>query len=119
MTDKDQLSPKWSRRGLLKGLGSVPLLGAVWWSGTAASKRFSGKRDEALDALDIDASPPPKIGDMGGDPLRVGIIGFGGRGHRLCNSLGFATRDWLDRMSRAAAQDPNDTRLADFLAQED
>jgi predicted dehydrogenase len=119
MTDKDNFFPKWSRRGLLKGLGSVPLLGAVWWSGTAASKRFTEQRQTALNALDIEAAAPPPIGSMSGDPVRVGIIGFGGRGHRLCNSLGFATRDWLDRMSRAAEQNPNDTRLADWLAQED
>ena len=119
MNDKDEFAPKWSRRGLLKGLGSVPLLGAVWWSGSAVSKRLSEKRETTLNALNIDASAPPPIGSMSGDPIRVGIIGFGGRGHRLCLALGYATKDWLSRMSDAAERNPDDTRLADFLAQED
>ncbi|MCP4048825.1 MAG: Gfo/Idh/MocA family oxidoreductase [Gammaproteobacteria bacterium] len=119
MTDKNDSAPKWSRRGLLKGLGTVPLLGAVWWSGMAASKQFSSKRKKTLNALNIDASAPPPAGSMSGDPIRVGIIGFGGRGHRLCLSLGFATRDWLERMSEAAAKNPDDKRLADWLAQDD
>jgi predicted dehydrogenase len=97
----------------------VPLLGAVWWSGTAASKRFTENRKAALNALNIDAVAPPSTGPMGGDPIRVCIIGFGGRGHWLCQALGFATRERLAAFSEAAAQDPNDTRLADFLAQED
>jgi len=119
MTDNDNSAPKWSRRGLLKGLGSVPLLGAVWWSGTAVSKKFSDMRKTTLNALNIEASAPPATGPMSGDPLRVGIIGFGGRGHRLCMSLGFPTKDWLARMSEAATRNPNDKRLADFMAQED
>ncbi len=119
MTDKDNSAPKWSRRGLLKGLGSVPLLGAVWWSGTAVSKKFSDMRKTTLNALNIEASAPPPTGPMSGDPIRVGIIGFGGRGHRLCMSLGFATKDWLARMSEAATRNRNDKRLADFMAQED
>jgi len=119
MTDNNDSAPKWSRRGLLKGLGSVPLIGAVWWSGMAASRQFSSKRKTTLNALNIDASPPPATGPMSGDPIRVAIIGFGGRGHRLCMSLGFATKDWLERMSESAAKNPQDQRLADFLAQED
>jgi predicted dehydrogenase len=119
MTDKDNSSPKWSRRGLLKGLGSVPLIGAVWWAGTSVSKRFTRRRETALNALNIDAAAPPPTGPMSGDPVRVGIIGFGGRARWLSQALGFATRERLARFSEAAAQNPSDTRLADFLAQED
>ena len=35
----------------------------------------------------------PATGPMSGDPVRVGIIGLGGRGGHLCQSLGFATHD--------------------------
>lgn len=119
MTDKDKTTPKLSRRGLLRGLGSVPLLGAVGWAGMAASDKFSDKRETTRNALNINASAPPAVGSMSGDPIRVGIIGFGGRGHRLCMSLGFATDDWLERMSRAASNNPDDNRLADYLDQDD
>jgi len=119
MADKDNSTPRWSRRGILKGLGSVPLLGAVGWSAATASKNVARQRETTLNALDINASPPPPVGSMSGDPIRVGIIGFGGRGHRLCLSLGFPTKSWLTRMSEAADRNPDDTRLADFMAQED
>jgi len=119
MTDNDKSAPKFSRRGLLRGLGSVPLLGAIGWAGMASSNRFNDKRDATRNALNINASAPPKIGPMMGDPIRVGIIGFGGRGHRLCMSLGFATKGWLQRMGESATRNPDDTRLADFFAQDD
>ena len=119
MTDKNDSAPKWSRRGLLKGLGGVPLIGAVWWSGMAASRQFTSKRKETLNALNINALAPPQTGSLEGDPIRVGIIGFGGRGQHLCRSLGFATEGWLQSMSESASRNSSDQRLADFLAQDD
>jgi len=119
MTDKDDSTPRWSRRGILKGLGSVPLLGAVAWSATTASMNATRQRETTLNALDINAMPPPPTGPMSGDPIRVGIIGFGGRSHRLCMSLGFATKAWLERMSQAASKNSDDNRLADYMAQDD
>jgi len=119
MTDKDDSTPRWSRRGILKGLGSVPLLGAVAWTATTASMNATRQRETTLNALDINAMPPPPTGPMSGDPIRVGIIGFGGRSHRLCMSLGFATKAWLERMSQAASKNSDDNRLADYMAQDD
>ncbi len=119
MTDQNESSPKWSRRGLLKGLGSIPLLGAVWWSGSKVSRQFTQKRDTILNTLDITAAPPPATGPMSGEAIRLAIIGFGGRGTFLCRALGFGTKKWLADRSEAAARNRNDNRLADFLAQED
>jgi predicted dehydrogenase len=34
-------------------------------------------------------------------------------------SLGFATKGWIEKMGEAAAQNPDDQRLADYLAQDD
>lgn len=119
MTNQNDASPKWSRRGLLKGLGSIPLLGAVWWSGRKVSRQFTEKRETILNTLDITAVPPPATGPMSGEPIRVAIIGFGRRGTYLCRALGFATKQWLAKLSETAARNRNDTHLADFLAQED
>jgi predicted dehydrogenase len=83
------------------------------------SKNATRQRESTLNALDINAMPPPPTGSLSGDPLRVGIIGFGGRGHRLCMSLGFATKAWLERMSQAASKNSDDNRLADYMAQGD
>ncbi len=55
---------------------------------------------------------------MSGDPIRIGIIGFGIRGEQLCRALGYATTDWLKNMKESSEKNPNDSRLKDFLAQE-
>ena len=118
MTDKDNKASKWSRRSMLKGLGGIPLAGAAWWGGKRFADEVTGKRKEILNTLNINAAPPPPTGPMAGDPIRVGIIGLGGRGGHLCQSLGFATENRMQSMVDGAAQNPRDTRLKDFMAQE-
>ena len=117
MTDKKD-SSKWSRRSLLKGLGGVPLAGAVWWAGKRFADEVTGKREEILETLDINAAPPPPTGPMSGDPIRVAIIGLGGRGGHLCQSLGFATKSRMKDMVDGVAANPKDTRLKEFKEQE-
>jgi predicted dehydrogenase len=119
MSDQDNSSSKWSRRNILKGLGGIPLLGAAAWAGSRFSRELTSKRETILETLDITAAPPPPTGPMSGDPVRVGIIGFGGRGTHLCRSLGFITKETLEEFAEYAAINPHDTRLKDFLAQED
>jgi len=109
---------KWTRRDMLKGLGGIPVVGAVWWAGAATSTKKLKERQEILDTLNIEASVPNASFDMSGDPVRVGIIGFGGRGEHLCRSLGFATKQWLNDAADAAVKNPKDTRLKEFLEQE-
>jgi predicted dehydrogenase len=108
----------WSRRDILKGLGSIPILGSVWWAGANFTSKAREDREQILNTLNIDAAPPPPSGSMSGDPIRVGIIGFGIRGPQLCRSLGFATKDWLLAMKEANENNPNDMRLQEFLDRE-
>lgn len=109
---------KWTRRDLLKGLGGIPLLGTVWAAAGIESYKSREEKATLLEQLNIDAALPPKSGSMQGDPIRVGIIGFGGRGEHLCRSLGFATTDWLTHMAENTAKNPRDTRLKEFQEQE-
>ena len=118
MTDKDNNANKWSRRSVLKGLGGIPLAGAAWWAGKRFADEVTGKREEILETLNINAAPPPPTGPMAGDPIRVGIIGLGGRGGHLCQSLGYATRYRMQDMVEGAAENPRDMRLKDFMEQE-
>jgi predicted dehydrogenase len=115
-TEKDKGG--WSRRDILKGLGSIPILGSVWWAGASYTGKAKRERENILKTLNIDAAPPPPTGPMSGDPIRVGIIGFGIRGKQLCNSLGFATKDWLSEMKDANISNPQDQRLQEFLGRE-
>ena len=108
----------WSRRDMLKGLAGIPVIGAVFWAGAAKASKLKDSREEILNTLNINASPPPDTGPMSGDPIRLGIIGFGIRGPQLCRALGFATKGWISNMKEAAAKNPNDTRLQSLMEQE-
>ncbi|MCR9016826.1 Gfo/Idh/MocA family protein [Aquiflexum gelatinilyticum] len=116
-TDKN-LFKGFSRREWLKILGGIPIFGAVWSAGFRSNEKALSERNLLLETLNIKASAPPASGPMTGEPLRVGLIGFGIRGEQLMRSLGFATVEWLDDMAKSAAENPNDTRLAEFKAQE-
>ncbi len=118
MDKQDSIFGKWSRRDLLKGLGSLPLIGGVWYAGAKVTGNAKREKNFLLETLNIKASPPPPSGPMSGKPIRLGIIGFGIRGEQLCRALGFATTEWLDEMKANAEKNPHDNRLKDFLAQE-
>lgn len=118
MEKEDNLFSKWSRRDLLKGLGGIPLISGIWYAGAKVTGDAKRERNFLLEKLNIKASPPPPTGAMSGKPLRVGIIGFGGRGEHLVRSVGFATTQWLNEMKENSAKNPNDTRLKEFMEQE-
>ncbi len=109
---------KFTRRDVLKGLGGIPILGAVWWAGAANAVSKRKERSEILEQLNIEPSLPSAVKDIAGEPIRVGIIGFGIRGEQLCRALGFATKEWMEEMRIAAEEDPKNKRLADFMEQE-
>lgn len=109
---------KWTRRDLLKGLGGLPILGAVWWAGAATSVGKRKERSAILERLNIIPSIPQDIPGIGGEPIRVGIIGFGIRGEQLCRSLGFATDEWIEAMKIEVQENPGNKGLEDFMNQE-
>jgi predicted dehydrogenase len=107
------------RRDAVKGLASLPVLG-VFAAGALAKYNQDQKiKKSILDELDVNASTPPETGSMAGDPIRLGIIGFGIRGEQLTRALGYATPEWIQRMRESAEENPKDTRLKDFMSQED
>lgn len=67
-------------------------MGAVLWGGATKTKQKAKEEEQLLEALNIKAVAPPPSGSMSGDPLRIGIIGFGIRGKQLCRALGFANQ---------------------------
>ncbi len=106
------------RRDLLKGLASVPILGAFAVGAWAKHANDEEIKKSILKELDVTAGTPSPTGPMSGDPIRIGIIGFGIRGEQLGRALGFATPAWKERMKENALKNPKDTRLKDFLDQE-
>ena len=93
----------WTRREALLGLGGIPILGAVWWAGAAGTVGRKKERESILETLNIQPSLPPAVPAIGGEPVKVGIIGFGIRGKQLCRALGYATQEWRAEMEEEAA----------------
>ena len=91
----------WTRREALLGLGGIPILGAVWWAGAASTVSKKRERDALLETLNIQPSLPPAVPGIGGEPVRVGVIGFGIRGEQLCRALGYATEEWIAQAEEA------------------
>lgn len=118
MKNEDNIFNSWTRRDMLKSLAGVPILGTVWFAGAKLTGSAKREKEFLLETLNIKAAAPPPTGPMTGNPIRLGIIGFGIRGEQLCRALGFATKDWLANMKEAAEKNPNDTRLKEFLDQE-
>ncbi|MBT8237295.1 MAG: Gfo/Idh/MocA family oxidoreductase [Croceitalea sp.] len=108
---------KMKRRDLLKGLGGLPILGAVWWAGAANTIGSKKERTEILEQLNIRPSLPKTMAEITGSPVRVGIVGFGIRGEQLCRSLGFATKEWMEEMRLAAIETPGHSALKDYMSQ--
>lgn len=107
-----------SRRDLIKGLIGIPVVGSLF---AAAASRYSSDkevRETILSELNINAVAPPASGPMAGDAIRLGLVGFGIRGKQLMRALGFADKGWKESMLAAAQKNSNDTRLKDFLEQE-
>ena len=109
---------RFNRRDIIRGLATLPLFGAFAWGATAKSKYDRSIKESILKELNIEAAPPPPSGSMAGDPIRIGIIGFGIRGEQLMRAAGFATPQWLENMKKSALDNPQDNRLKDFLEQE-
>ncbi len=109
---------KWTRRDMLKGLGGLPIAGAIWWAGASSSAVSNRERTKLLEQLNLEPSLPNMLPPIEGDPIRVGIIGFGIRGEQLCRSLGFASTSWLKKMQQAVDENPKHSALKGFQDQD-
>ncbi|MDG1572545.1 Gfo/Idh/MocA family oxidoreductase [Robiginitalea sp. M366] len=112
----------WTRREALLGLGGIPILGAIWWAGARGTVGKRREREAILETLNIQPSLPPAVPAIGGEPVKVGIIGFGIRGEQLCRALGYATDEWVAAMEEATALAKEEgrpfTALEDFRNQD-
>lgn len=118
MEENNKNNNEFNRRDLLKGLATVPVLGAFW--ATANTKKNNDKaiKDQIFKELNIEAVKPPGSGSMAGDKIKIGIIGFGIRGEQLLRAVGYATPEWKEKMKKNNLENPKDLRLKEFLEQE-
>lgn len=114
----DQDKNKITRRDALMGLAGIPVVGAFIMGASAKSSHDAAIKEDILRELNVDPSTPPESGPMAGDPIRIGLIGYGIRGEQLMRALGFASPEWTENMTQSALKNSKDTRLKDFLEQE-
>lgn len=109
-----------NRRDLIKGLATVPVLGAFAY-GTWRKRRQDHIRGHRL-ASELNMSSggieyTPYKHD--GQTIRLGIIGFGIRGTQLMKAAGFVPPKSIQEWKEAAEKDSRNTRYEEFLQQDD
>jgi predicted dehydrogenase len=122
MTEKDKKpsGSKMNRRDVIKGLATIPVLGAMaygTWRKTRKDHLRSHKLAKELNMSTGELEYVPYKHD--GDAIRVGIIGYGIRGTQLMKAAGFATPEAVQQLKDAEAKDSNNTRYTEFLEQDD
>ncbi len=111
-----------SRRDLLKGLATVPVLGVFAYKYIQKQNYKKRKKQQIISDLgldDIKVEAPCVISGRPNERLGLGIIGYGGRGQHLVRGAGFAPPDWIERCRKRAKENPQDRGLQTFMEQDD
>ncbi len=109
-----------NRRDVLKGLASIPVVGAVAW-GVLKKERYTRLlKKNVQEAVNLSAESPVMFSSGRKDPkIRIGIIGFGIRGPHLFKAAGFVHPEEIDAWKSSARENSGDKRYDDFMAQDD
>jgi len=121
MDKKENNTNRIGRRDLLKGLATLPVLGAMAYGVLKKERHDTILNTEVSDELGLGYGPPPLRPvpvPKDNHTLRIGIIGYGGRGEYLLRAAGFAHPSEIDKLKKGAKENRNDTRYEDFLNQE-
>jgi len=112
-----------SRRGWLKALFSIPVVGVFLYNYLRKKAADDAKRDAIMSELRVAETGPAVIPDAisrpPGERLRVGIIGFGGEGESLVRNAGFAHPGWVEDAIEANREDARNKRLETYMNQDD
>lgn len=108
------------RRDVLKGLATVPFLGALllaWWN---KRRKDHYMNQNIFNEIKVSTKAPESGPAVSKDKkIRLGIIGFGIRGEQIMRGAGFAVPDVIDELKEGLLSDSSDKRYEDFLKQED
>ena len=109
-----------NRREILKGLATVPVLGFFFVKLWQKMRLDKLKKSNLLQNLVKDNKSPAIVSNIGNnDHLRVGIVGYGGRGSHLTRGLGFATPDWTTNAAERAQNNKLYKGFTTFMSQAD
>lgn len=113
-------SGKISRRDIVKGLTTVPVLGAFVYAFYRKRKYDRQIKRSILENVSLTQSDPlDDLKAVKGRKIRLGLIGFGIRGPQIASAAGFMHPDQLEILKDAALKNNKDTRYEEFLKQED
>ncbi len=112
---------KISRRDILKGIATVPLLGAFGYALYRKKQYDNYIKGNLVNEIGLSYEAPKaaiwKI--KSSDKLiRIGIIGFGSRGEDIIKASGFAHPDKIKKIKDAAESNNGDTRFDDYQNQD-
>lgn len=117
------------RRDILKGLAAVPVLGYFVYRFLDKKSLDHKKKQVLLEELEDLVKPEksPAKTTVTAKPtttrpteqIRLGIIGYGGRGESIVRSAGIAHPEWIEEQKKAARENKMNTTLRDWLNQED
>jgi len=109
------------RRSLLKGLITLPVLGAFGFSLWKKKEYEEQLKESKILNLNIthDAPESREIKPLSNKKIKLGIIGYGSRGEYLVRSCGFAHPDYIAKMIEENKENPNNKRYEKFLDQPD
>jgi len=111
---------KIGRRDLLKGLATVPVLGAFAWGWYKKKKLDRYLKKAIQEEINLDAVNPVMDSRTDKNPkIRLGIIGSGSRGRSILKGAGFLRPEIIDAYKEGASKNKMDHRYRDFLEQED
>ncbi|HNV50021.1 MAG TPA: Gfo/Idh/MocA family oxidoreductase [Bacteroidales bacterium] len=112
-------SKQYSRREILAGLASIPVIGVI---GYGLFQHINDRNKKLAPLLDDISSILPKgiSPVVEGETIRLGIVGTGSRGKYLMKALGFLHPSRLDQYIESAKKSNEWAQyLNDFYAQED
>lgn len=112
---------KLNRRDVIKGLATIPVLGAVIYGAYKKRQYERYLNNNILDELKFSLEEPEApVKEILSDnrKLRVGIIGYGIRGEQLLKAAGYAHPELLESWKKASLNNEQDTRFHDYQVQE-
>jgi len=109
-----------SRRDIIKGLATVPVLGAFFYGWYKKRKLDNLLKDAIQEEITLDEENPVFSRKVSNEKqIRLGIIGTGGRGRSLLKACGYLRPERIDQYIELAKQNKTDKRYNEFLEQED
>jgi predicted dehydrogenase len=115
----DKTSPKTiGRRDLIKGLATVPVLGAFSYSWLRKNTLDEKLKKQMREVVSLTSQPVELAPSASGSPVRVGLVGFGIRGKQLMRAAGFPEPSWIDEQKQAHAENKANRNYEGYMEQE-